>query len=135
MSHFTTLNTLLIDADALVKALADLGFDRLEIHVEPQPLYGHEGNLRPEKAEIIIRRAQIGPASNDIGFTRGPNGTFTAIISEYDRDAYGQDWLNRLAQRYAYHLARARLQSQGFDLVSEETGPDGRIRLTLRKLV
>lgn len=133
MSHFTILKTQIVDIDALVKALADLGFMQVEVHPIAQGLYGYQGDLRPETAEVIIRREFIGPASNDIGFKRTPGGSFDAIISEYDRREYSQEWLNRLLQRYAYHAARAKLEAQGFDLVAEETEEDGRIHLVLRR--
>lgn len=133
MSHFTILKTRLVDADMLIRALNDLGFPQVEIHRVPQGLFGYQGDLRPEKAEIIIRRQFISSSSNDIGFRMTSDGTFEAIISEFDRDIYSQDWLNRLTQRYAYHVARSRLEAQGFDLVSEETHPDGQVHLVLRR--
>lgn len=133
MSHFTVLKTRIVDQEMLLKALADLGFTQVETHAEAQRLYGYQGDLRQEAAEVIIRREFIGKASNDIGFKRGPGGTFEAIISEYDRDQYSQDWLDSLTQRYAYHVARARLAEQGFNLVAEETQGDGQIHLVLRR--
>lgn len=135
MSHFTVLQTHLVDSDALVKALADLGFSQVEVYQIAQPLYGYKGDQRPEKAEVIIRRQQVGLASNDIGFLRQADGRFQAIISEYDRDQYSEEWLNRLTQRYAYHTARAKLEEQGFHMVTEETKEDGRIHLVLRRVV
>jgi hypothetical protein len=36
-------------------------------------------------------------------------------------------------QRYAYHVTLAKLESQGFTLVSEETGDRDQIRLVLRR--
>ncbi len=133
MSHFTVLNTQLVDLDALLKALTDLGFSQVEVHPIAQNLYGYQGDMRPEAAEVIVRREYIGKASNDIGFKRTSSGTFDAIISEYDREKYSEEWLDRLLQRYAYHAARAKLEAQGFDLVSEEMQEDGRIHLVLRR--
>jgi hypothetical protein len=134
MSHFTRLQTRLVDAGALVKALADMGFAHVEVHDQPQHLFGYRGDRRPETAEVIVRRKYIGSASNDIGFQRQPDGSFTAIISGFDRRKYSPKWLAGLTQRYAYHLASAKLQEQGFDLVSEEKAPDGQIRLVLRRM-
>ena len=133
MSHFTVVKTKLIDRQALVKALNDLGFKNIELHDAAQHLYGYRGDQRAQTAEVIIRRKYIGRASNDIGFKLSQDGTYTAVISEYDRSKYGQEWLNRLSQRYAYHIARSKLTEQGFDLVSEETEQDGRIHLVLRR--
>jgi hypothetical protein len=134
MSHFTTLKTQITDARALQTALADLGFKVVEVHASAQPLHGFRGDVREQTAEIIIRRKYIGSLSNDIGFKRNASGSFDAIISEYDRGKYSRDWLDRLTQRYAYHVARAKLQEQGFSLVAEENTTDGRIHLTLRRM-
>ncbi|MEG4595403.1 DUF1257 domain-containing protein [Microcoleus sp. F8_C2] len=88
---------------ALVKALADMGFSNVEVHQTLQNLYGYQGDVRPEKGQVILRRQYIGSASNDIGFNRRQDGTFEAIISEYDRSRFSLEWLNQLAQRYNYH--------------------------------
>lgn len=134
MSHFTRLKTRITDRAALVKALADVGYKTVEAHDTPQHLYGFVGDRRAQTAEVIVRRRHVGWFSNDIGFSRGADGCFEAIISDYDRHKHSQAWLDRLTQRYAYHVARAKLQEQGFDLVSEETAKDGRIHLVLRRL-
>jgi len=133
MSHFTVIRTKLVDREALIKSLQDLGFKEVEVHDTAQHLYGYQGDQRSQTAEVIIRRRYIGRASNDIGFKLDQNGTYTAVISEYDRSKYGQEWLNQLSQRYAYQVARSKLTQQGFNLVSEETQQDGRIHLVLRR--
>jgi hypothetical protein len=134
MSHFTTLQTQITDTDALVKALADLGFDRVEVNATAQHLYGYQGDHRPETAEVVIRREHIGRMSNDIGFKRLADGSFEAIISEYDRKKYSRQWLDRLTQRYAYHTALAKLAEQGFTLNTEEVLQGGEIHMVLRRM-
>ena len=95
MSHFTSIKTQIKNRDALVKALADVGFARVEVHETGQPLYGFQGDVRPEKAEVIVRRKYLGAASNDIGFKQQKDGQFEAIISAYDRAyRYSRQWLN-----------------------------------------
>ena len=113
MSHFTKLSTRIVDMDALISGLADMGFKQLEVHETAQNLYSYQGDVREHTAELFIRRKEVGTASNDIGFKRRNDGTFDAVISDYDRGKYSQDWLNRLTQRYAYHAARAKLEEQG----------------------
>ena len=134
MSHFTTLQTQITDVKALRAALADLGFGDVEVHDRAQHLYGYRGDEREQTAEVIVRRKHLGWLSNDLGFKRNAGGTFDAIISNYDRRKYSQEWLDRLTQRYAYHAARAKLEEQGFVLTSEEQ-KDGKIHLVLRRMV
>ncbi len=134
MSHFTRLKTRINDVAGLTKALADVGFKEVEVHETAQNLYGYQGDVRKQTAEVIVRRKFVGSASNDIGFKRQDDGAFEAIVSGYDRHRYSERWLAKLSQRYAYHVAKVKLAEQGFDLVSEETAKDGKIHLVLRRL-
>ncbi|MGB3693453.1 MAG: DUF1257 domain-containing protein [Spirulinaceae cyanobacterium] len=133
MSHFTAIKTEIRDVDALVKSLDDVGFNQVEVHQEAQNLYGYQGDVREQTAEIVIRRQYIGQASNDIGFKQQSDHTFEAIISEYDRSKYSQNWLNELTQRYGYHTLMATAPTQGFAIEEEETLEDGTIRVVVAK--
>jgi hypothetical protein len=135
MSHFTTIRTKMIDQQHLLAALRDLGFNTVESQTTPSTLFGFKGDARPEMAEIIIRRQYIGAASNDIGFAKSADGTFQAIISEYDRGRYSQSWLQKVQCRYAYHATKEALSNEGFCLVEEEQQQDGTLHLVLRRSV
>ena len=134
MSHYAKIKTKLVDQAALLKALADLGFGEVEVHERPLALRGYKGDLREDTAHVIIRRRFIGSSSNDIGFLRQSDGTYAAIISEFDQDAagYDQTWLDQLSQRYAYHVAVTQLTAQGFSLI-EEQDENGEIVLTMTR--
>src|ERR1039458_1488072 len=95
MSKFSETATTVRSQAYLVAALSELGY-KAEIHADGAALVGYEGRERPERAHVIIRRVQIGPASNDIGFVRRSDGTFGAMLSEYDRAIgfHGQ-WVGR----------------------------------------
>ena len=84
MSKYLTFTDVVFTNQALlVAALADLGYTEVE-QGEQLPLYGYQGDMRAERAEIVVRRRHIGPASNDLGFRRAAEG-YTPIISEYDQ--------------------------------------------------
>ncbi len=131
MSHFTAIKTQIKDAAALVKALSDVGFKQVEVHDTAQHLYGFQGDIRSQTAEVIIRRKHIGGASNDMGFQRQADGTFEAMISEYDRRQYSQQWLNQVTQRYGYHVLMATAPAQGFTVEEEDVLADGTIRVVV----
>lgn len=133
MSHFTRVRTALRDPELLVRALAALGFTTVETHDTPQTLYGYQGDARPERAEVVIRRAHIGSASNDIGFRRRDDGTFEAIISEYDRSRYDQPWLTRLTRAYGHTAALRYAEDNGYEVESDVLEENGRRRLVLRR--
>lgn len=137
MSHFTAIKTEIREVKALVKALEDIGFqDKIEVHEKAESLYGFQGDLRPETAEVIIRRKYLGSASNDIGFKKQEDGSYEAVISDYDRAyKYTQQWLNQLTQRYGYHLLMAVAPQQGFAIEEEEILEDGTIRVVVGRWV
>lgn len=101
MSAYAETKTTLRDEKHLCAALAALGF-AFETHAEPQTLIGWHGETRPQKANIIIRRANTGlAASNDVGFVRQSDGTYAAIISDYDSSKFDGAWLGRVKQEYS----------------------------------
>ncbi len=123
MSHYSKIQTQIVEKDALLKALSDLGYTNVEDHCSPQFLYGYQGDQRPEQAEIIIRRNFISLDSNDIGFKRTSEGTYEAIISEYDQEILGTDWVGKVAQKYAEHAVLSKLEAQGFSVAEKELDP------------
>jgi len=73
--------------EILLAALAELGWSQgqVEVHDEPQTLYDYTGKARPQKANLIIRRKNTGlGASNDVGFIKQADGSFSPIVSDYD---------------------------------------------------
>jgi len=134
MSEYLEFKTQITRKDELVLALGDMGFtsQQIEIHTDPQTLYGWHGEKRPEKSEVIIRRKYVGAAANDLGFTKQADGTYKAIISANERTCgYNAAWLNRLNQNYAAHVIRRKAKAKGYRVT--ETKVDGKIQMTLRK--
>ena len=87
------------DRRLLLAALADLGYPQVE-EGEALPLFGYQGDRRPETAEIVVRRHHLGSASNDLGFARTQAG-YVPIVSEYDqRVLQGGQLLPRLRTAY-----------------------------------
>ncbi len=88
------------DRRLLLAALADLGYTEVE-EGEALPLYGYQGDRRPETAEVVVRRRHLGSASNDVGFARTPAG-YVPIVSEYDqRTLHGGRFLVELRTAYS----------------------------------
>jgi hypothetical protein len=100
MSAYVPLQTEYNDEECLLAALAAQGYTTVEVHKEAQHLIGYHGDSRPEKANIIVRRHYIGGASNDIGFVKGENGKYTAIISDFDKGKHNEKWLTGLKKVY-----------------------------------
>ena len=83
---------------------------------------------------MIVRREHIGRSSNDIGFARQPDGTFEAVVSDFDRIRYGAGWLTQLTRSYGHAAALAYAETHGFDVASDELAQDGTRRITLRRV-
>ena len=116
MSHYVECKPGFKDQQALIDALVAAGFDRdqIEVHAESAALYGYQGDERPQRAHIVIRREHVGQAANDVGWERHTDGTFRAWISEYDgRHRFNPETQNRIKQEYAYHAVARQQRTLG----------------------
>jgi hypothetical protein len=98
MSAYIIVQTKFYDASCILQTLADMGYAP-RVCQQEEHLEGFRGDKREQTAKIIVPRAQIGCASNDIGFHW--NGkSFDLIISEYD---VGHGYFNQkfFKQKYA----------------------------------
>ena len=133
MSHVVECRTEFRDPQALVAALVECGFEpsQFEVHEQAVPLYGYQGDVRPQKAHIVIRRQHVGTAANDIGWERQADGTYRAWVSAYDgRHRFDQAMQNRIKQAYAFQ-AIARQQRARGRTVTRERLPSGEIKVTI----
>ncbi len=117
------------DRRLLLAALAELGYTAVE-EGEALPLYGYQGDRRPETAELVVRRRHLGSASNDLGFARTPAG-YVPIVSEYDqRVLHGGQLLVKLRTAYSERVVeevRRRLQG-----TARRTVEGSVVRITVR---
>lgn len=136
MSHYNDFETTITDEKALVRALCrcntrdsiKVTVDLLEVHKDPQNLYGYHNDVRDQKAHVIMRRQIVGSAANDIGFVKNADGKYNAIISDFDRTFYNQDWLNKLYTYYNVEKSKIELETRGIKY-HESLDSKGRIQL------
>ena len=94
-------------------------------------LSGYQGDVRPQKAHVVIRREHVGQAANDVGCERMPDGTYRAWISGFDcRHRFDQAMQNRIKQEYAYHVVR-RQQSALGRTVERRSLPNGELEVVI----
>lgn len=118
------------DESLLVAALREMGFDANEIeqHTLPQQLIDFQGrptrytDKNGDKAHIILRRTAInrhlsGGASNDVGFRRNGDGSYSAIVSEYDSSYVNSRWMGQLTGAYTRQSVIQKAAKQGFRFV------------------
>ena len=107
-SEYHKQSTQYKDSDCLVSALKDSGYEQVEVHEVAQQLYDYHGrpthylDSNGDRANIIVRRQFVGSAANDLGFRRTADGTFEAIVSQYDSHAtYNDNKAKEVKRLYA----------------------------------
>ena len=128
MSKYNRQRSQYNDRDCLVAALNEVGYTDVEVYDESVSLYGYRGDVRPEKANVIVRRKHISTAANDLGFVRESDGTYSAIVSDYDSHKHGVEWMKGLKRAYTEkrtikHAAKNGLKYLGKEVVK------GRVQL------
>ena len=113
----------------MLKALAEMGYTTVEVHKEPQGLYGYHNDLRAQRANIIIRRQYVGRASNDIGFLRNADGTYRAIISDFDKGRHNDAWMLKLTDSYSEHGVVKQADRQGLRFLGKKKDAQGQVQL------
>jgi hypothetical protein len=129
MSAYTEQQTQINDADILKKCLEEKGYKEVEQHATAQQLVGYHGDARKDTAEIIIRRKHIGSASNDIGFKKQSDGTYAAVISDFDKGKHNAAWMADLKKKYADKKIRAQASKAGLTFLKKIDGKDGSYKL------
>ena len=137
MSKYTTAQTEFRDKDCLMKALVDMGYTATQYHEQAVNLQGYQGDMRKEKAEIVIpRKTQggLGSASNDLGFSKNEKGYFQAVISDYDQNYVGRDFMTRVKSGYAEHATKKAALIQGLRFVNKVAKAEGGFKLVFGEL-
>jgi hypothetical protein len=120
--------------DLLIEALeAQFGKGRVEVHDKPVNLYGYRGDVRSQKAHIVVRRHHVGPSANDVGYEINDDGSITEHVSEYDRGStFTEPKRNVVARQYAEGVVGRAAKSKKWKTVSrEEQG--GKIVMRMRR--
>ena len=137
MSAYGEFETAVREQRFLIESLTEMGYS-VEAHADGAPLFGYHGDERPERAHVIIRRAQLSCASNDIGFARGADGRFRVILSEYDRGiGYDEKWVGKVHQHYKEKQTMAVARAKGYvfrgkEVVQTPNGPQIRLQFVAR---
>ena len=90
------------------------------MHEEAVNLIGYHGDTRPERANVIVRRRYIGTAANDLGFVRESDGTFSAIVSDYDSHKHGAEWMKGLKRAYTEKRTIKHAASKGLKYLGKK---------------
>jgi len=148
MSVFTQVELELRDIEIVEEVLAEMFGGKVENCIDcPLPIRGYRGDDRSKLAptnknyappcHLIVRKENIGAASNDMGIHRRSDGSLTAYISGYDRRGkLNEKWVNevkaKLKTKYAEKMVQRQAKRAGYK-VSREIRHDGTVRLRLKR--
>jgi hypothetical protein len=124
MSQYAKLAAEYKDRDCLVGALNEQGYTDVEVHEQPQQLFDYTGRATTyldaagDKANIIVRRKFVGGAANDLGFVKGTDGKYSAIVSRFDTSKHDTKWFNKLKDSYNDKVTTKEAKRQGLKLHS-----------------
>jgi hypothetical protein len=126
MSHFSKVNTKIIDKKLLLEALEALGYTFIPDRKLVKGFKGVE-----TKADICV---SIPGESYEIGFSRSKNG-YQIIADWWGFHKINQEtFQNQLMQKYAHLAAVQSLTKQGFTVAKEVNTENGEIQLVLRRI-
>jgi hypothetical protein len=122
MSHYAEVTLKITgEAEAIVRALCEMEWktgklarESVEVHTERKNLEGYHGDMREQKAHIIIRRQHVGGSSNDIGFEKKSDGSWVAHVSDFDKSFYNTEWQKRLLSKWAVQRAGMEAEKHGY---------------------
>lgn len=116
MSAYKKIECDIVDKESLLEALELLDLEA-EVHENPINLKGYRGDVRNEKAHIVIDKQQVNKftgASNDIGFLwNEAENKYEFIVSEYDQ-RFKMD--QRVIQAYVKVVLEKALKKNGFKI-------------------
>jgi len=111
-----------------------MGYSEVEEHAIAQQLFDFQG--RPthyldstgDKANVIVRRHIVTGAANDLGFKLEADGTYTAIVSEYDRHKHNAGWMKQLKMHYTEKVDMKQAAKMGVKLIGRKV-VNGKVQL------
>jgi hypothetical protein len=133
MSAYVEQETQITDVDILKDCLKEKGVKDVQHHEKAVQLEGYHGDKRQDTAEIVIPRKAVGSMSNDIGFKKQGDGTYKAIISQYDQGRYNATWMADLKKRYAEKKVRKVAAQNGLTFVKKQVNADGSFKMQFVK--
>jgi hypothetical protein len=128
MSAYHTQKTQYKDRDCLIAALNAQGYKEVEVHEVATNLYGYHGDMRSQKANVIVRRKFVGSAANDLGFIKAADGTYSAIVSEFDSGKHDAGWFTGLKKAYTEAVDMKTAAKQGFKFLGKKI-VNGKVQL------
>ncbi len=127
MSHFSTIKTQLKEAEPLIKALNQLGY---EINQEKKFVKGYKGQFTAVDISMDL------PKNTKVGFKWDTNSNSYELVTDLDLwkfDLPVERFISKITQMYAYNTIIAKTKEDGYQIVEQKNQSDGSIEMVLTK--
>ncbi len=127
MSHFSTIKTQLKDAEPLIKALKNLGY---EINQEEKFVKGYKGKFTAVDISMNL------PGDTKVGFKWDNNSKAYELVTDLDLWKFElpvERFISKVTQMYAYETIISQTAEDGYQIVEQKNQNDGSIELVLTK--
>ena len=127
MSHFSTINTQLKDAESLINALNNLGYI---INQEEKFVKGYKGKFTAVDISMNL------PGDTKVGFKWDNNSNSYELVTDLDLWKFElpvERFISKVTQMYAYETIISKTKEDGYQIVEQKNQNDGSIELVLTK--
>ncbi len=127
MSHFSTIKTQLREAEPLIKALTQLGY---EINQEEKFVKGYNGQFTAVDISMDL------PEDTKVGFKWDNNSNAYELVTDLDLWKFNlpvERFISKVTQMYAYQTIIMKTKEDGYQIVEQKNENDGSIELVLTK--
>ena len=127
MSHFSTIKTQLKEADSLIKALDNLGYN---INQEEKFVKGYRGKFTAVDISMNL------PGDTKVGFKWNSNSNAYELVTDLDLWKFElpvERFISKVTQMYAYQTIISKTKEDGYQIVEQKNKNDGSIELVLTK--
>ena len=127
MSHFSTIKTQLKEAEPLIKALDNLGY---QINQEEKFVKGFRGKFTAVDISMNL------PGETQVGFKWDNNSNAYELVTDLDLWKFEipvERFISKVTQMYAYQTIISKTKEDGYQIVEEKNSKDGSIELVLTK--
>ena len=127
MSHFSTIKTQLREAEPLILALNNLGYN---INHEEKFVKGYRGKFTAVDISMDL------PGDTKVGFKWDNNSNAYELVTDLDLWKFEipvERFISKVTQMYAYQTIISKTQEDGYQIVEQKNKNDGSIELVLTK--
>ena len=127
MSHFSTIKTQIKEAELLIKALNQLGY---QVNQDQKFIKGFKGQNTAVDISMDL------PKNTKVGFKWDNNSNSYELVTDLDLWKFElpvERFISKVTQMYAYNTIISKTGQDGYKVIEKKNRNDGSIELVLTK--